>query len=265
MRKVGQDTGLRFYPADCLFQVLALRSAAIETLMLSDDGEVTVFCSFTSLEIFFKTLLKRVSAPRGEPAMTAGCISGSDYAYTTARSRGTPIMVALFSTLASAGVSQAAAAPQQLYGKSLIITWTEERMQRHGGETQFRPVNIQGKFSVYISSAGRIFNRVSMTNRRQASGSADRVGNTSNRSTRFQGNIMTSIQYASGGGARRIVVTFASNFGSCTADVIRGKASNSSVITAKSIIYPGMVVEIQSVHTSEISCSVRNGNVFGGE
>lgn len=132
------------------------------------------------------------------------------------------------------------------------------------GEMQFRPVSIQGEFRVYISSTGRIFNRVSMTNRRRDSRSADRVGNTENRSTAFQGNQMISMHGGSGG-ARRIVATFASDFGSCSAEVIRGKADGKSIITAKSIIYQGMTVEIQSVHTSAVSCSVKNGNVFGSE
>jgi hypothetical protein len=173
--------------------------------------------------------------------------------------------VALSSILVAVGMGQAAAAPQQLYGKSVVVSWTEERIQRVVGETQFRAVNIQGEFSVYVSSAGRIFNRVSMTNRKGHSGSADRVGNTENRSTGFQGNTMISMQHGGSGGARRIAATFASDFDSCSAEVIRGKADGTSTITAKSIIYQGMTVEIQSVHTSAVSCSVRNGNVFGGE
>jgi hypothetical protein len=160
----------------------------------------------------------------------------------------------------------ACAAPKELFGKSTVVTWTEERMQRAQGSGEpFKAVNIQGEFSVYVSGAGRVFNRVRMTNRRRDSGAADRVGNTDNRSTSFSGNTMVSMQRGGSGGARRVLVTYGSDFGSCTAEVIRGKADNADVITAKSIIYSGMTVEIQSVRTTGVSCSVRNDNVFGSE
>lgn len=176
------------------------------------------------------------------------------------------LTLAFFSTLTAVGINQAVAAPKQLYGKSVIVSWTEEREQRFPGEIEFHSRNFRGEFRVYISSTGNIFSRVTMTNPKGRSGSADKVGNNPGRNTVFQGNTMIGTQGGgSGGGARRIAVTFGPDFGSCSAQVIRGKAEGAAVITGKSIIVQGVTVEIRSVHATGVSCSVKTGNVFGSE
>lgn len=164
-----------------------------------------------------------------------------------------------------AGANAALAAPRELYGKSVVISWTEERMQRTTGETQFRAMNFSGQLSVYVSDAGRLFNRITLTNPRGKSGNADRVGNTEGRNITFQGDKMVALINSGVGGAWRIVATFPAGFGGCSAEAVRGKESGAGVITAKSIISPGVTVEIQSVKTSGVGCSVRSGNVFGSE
>ena len=169
-------------------------------------------------------------------------------------------------SLAIVGGHTSLAAPQTLYGKSVIVAWTEQRMQRRQGEGEFRPATRNGAFSVYVSSNGRIFNRASMSNpRRGRSGATERVGDTKNRNIVFDGRTMVVTQHGGSGGARRIVVAFNDGFAGCTAQVIRGKEEGASAIVAHSTITPGRVVEIASVSTSGVSCSVKNGNVFGEE
>ena len=158
------------------------------------------------------------------------------------------------------------AAPQALYGKSVVTSWTEQRMQRQLGVGEFRPATRIGGFSVYVSSAGRVFSRASMSNpRRAASGSDDQVGDTKNTTVAFNGRTMTVNQSGGSGGVRRIVVAFDDGFSSCTARVIRGKQEGVDRIIAHSLITRGQVIEITNVKTGGESCSVRNGNVFGGE
>jgi hypothetical protein len=169
----------------------------------------------------------------------------------------------MLSYLAAFGCSESLAAPAQLYGKSVVVSWTEERIQRDLGKEKFRPSPHQGGFSVYVSSAGHIFNRMSIAAGHR-SGSSDRLGAAGNRNISFQGNSMSSVQQSQGG-ARRILITFDQQFASCTAEVIRGKETGASRILARSKLRPGVRVEIQSVRTGAASCSVRNGNVFGGE
>lgn len=169
-------------------------------------------------------------------------------------------------TLAAFVSSPVHAAPRALFGKSVVVSWTEQRMQRRQGGDEFRPATRIGDFSVYVSSAGRVFSRASMTNpKRAATGSNDRVGDTKNRNISFEGHTMIATQSGSTGGARRIMVTFDDAFGSCSARVIRGKQEGADKIVASSLITPGRVTEIVEVKTSGESCSVKNGNVFGEE
>jgi hypothetical protein len=170
-------------------------------------------------------------------------------------------------------VSTAAmAAPKELYGKSVVISWTESLVSRQVGETAFQTHTRAGGLSVYVSSQGNVFNRTTRTNleanrRNLASmnyrfqGSTDQVGSAGNSRISFQGNSMTALQ-PSQNGARLITVTFGAGFSSCTADVIHGKEEGAGTMVANSPIHPGVKVEIQSAKTSGASCSVKDGNVF---
>jgi len=160
--------------------------------------------------------------------------------------------------------SGAVAAPAQLYGKSIIVAWSEERSQRVNGEANIRNVVRFGQFSVYVSSAGKAFSRMTylMGGGRRGgmrSGNRDAVGGESRRNVSFSGNTM-SVVMPLGGGARNVVVNF--DGGSCRARVIMGKEAGSSAIRSKSIIN-GSDVELLSVKTGDASCRIQDGNVFG--
>jgi hypothetical protein len=174
--------------------------------------------------------------------------------------------IALFVLLASLlvfGCDAAIAAEDASRGKSVVVTWNEDRIQRRQGTFEYHGVNRQGRFEVYISSTGRIFRRISMVKSR-ASGSQDSVGDDSANHVTLSGHMITAISTSSGG-ARRIVINLDKGFERCTAQVIRGKAEGAPKIVARSVIRPGPPVEITSVKTSSESCSVVNGNVFGGK
>lgn len=175
----------------------------------------------------------------------------------------------VFSGIACTGCFQAGAAPAQLYGKSVIVSWFEERDQRVAGEEHTRNVGAHGQFSVYLSGAGRPFSRMSYTVTRArgqaASGSRDAVGGESsggNRSVVFQGNTL-SVGMTMAGGARRILVNFENGFQGCSAQVLTGKAEGVDRIHAKSMVN-GRDLEILSVKTGAASCRIQDGNVFGG-
>src|ERR1700722_1739743 len=57
--------------------------------------------------------------------------------------------------------SGAFAAPAQLYGKSVIVSWTENRMQTTDRDAAPTGVTGTGQLSVYVSDKGRAFSRVS--------------------------------------------------------------------------------------------------------
>ncbi len=80
-----------------------------------------------------------------------------------------------------------AAPPKELYGKSVSITWTETREQRPLGMDAWRQISGSQTFDLYVSEAGRVFNKVSYATR---GGNAERQGEiagSGKRSINFNG------------------------------------------------------------------------------
>ena len=158
------------------------------------------------------------------------------------------------------------AAPQSLYGKSVAVTWQEERQQKLEGEEQLRSVGAAAELDVYVSDAGRPFSRLRMAvvNRRGKlkSGSRDAVGGEgSPRNVSFSGNTMTASMPRGSGGALLVSVTFDNGFQSCTARTVSGKAAGVQASHTRSMI-SGKGLELHSVKTSGESCRIQNGNIF---
>ena len=163
--------------------------------------------------------------------------------------------------------NSAFAAPQQLYGKSIMVSWREDRQQKVPGEEQMRSVGAFAEFNVYISDLGRAFSRIrlSVANKhgRLKSGSRDEVaGENSLRNIGFHGTTMIASMPRGRGGALQILVNFESNFQSCSARVIAGKSDGAESMKARSLISGGRV-DMYSVKASGESCRIQSGNVFG--
>src|ERR1700688_1041773 len=132
------------------------------------------------------------------------------------------VIVALTST-------DTVAAPKELNGKSIVVTWTEERLERQSSDEAFRPQTRNGEFSVYVSSIGNVFNRLSMLNmRRGKSGAVAQIGGKIS----FQGHSMSALQ-TQAGGAPRITATLDQAFAGCAADVIHGKQEGAAMMAAE--------------------------------
>jgi hypothetical protein len=164
--------------------------------------------------------------------------------------------------------SGALATPRQLYGKSVIVTWHEDRHQTTARDAQPRSVNASAEFAVYLSAAGRPFSRVTMnvTNMRGRvhSGKHDAVqGEGSARAFSFSGSTMNATMPRGDAAATHVVVTFDGGFQSCSARVLTGKAGGAHSSKVNSIAGGGQV-DFYSVKASGESCRVQNGNVFGG-
>jgi len=164
------------------------------------------------------------------------------------------------------GSQVANAAPRALYGKSVVVTWQEERQQKLPGEEEMRFVGAAAEFNVYVSEAGRPFSRLrfSRTNRhgKLRSGSSDAVGGEgSARNVSFSGSTMSASMPRGAGGALLVSVTFDSGFQSCSARTVSGKASGVVAAHAKSLIKGGFI-DLYSVKTSGESCRIQDGNMF---
>jgi hypothetical protein len=173
-----------------------------------------------------------------------------------------------------AGTANAASPPKQLYGKSILATWTEGRdMKDPDGSTRHR--NVNSEYGIYISSQGNVFRQMgrSITNRLGRvvnstgssvgpGGDAIRTSNSRYQTTiNFQGRAFhTDVKYESG--ARRITIEFNEGFTGCTLTIIHGKEGDTP------IIQHGMNTRLHmltSISYSGQTCSVKDGNAFGSE
>jgi len=153
------------------------------------------------------------------------------------------------------------AAPQQVLNKTISWSYTVQSTLRDlDGKT--RSVQAGINYTVYVSSAGRFFERSSRSSGGKTQGGDQGVGATQNgigeaRDIHFEGNKLVSLRgYATG--AARTIVSFDSSFSSCTVDLIVGRENG--VIRRKGI--DGVTREILSSSMSGQSCSIRQGNAF---
>jgi hypothetical protein len=160
--------------------------------------------------------------------------------------------------------SGALAAPQSWNGKTFRATWNEARNQRTQGEGEFKDVSVPLSFTVYVSTQGQLFRRLTSTNSSgRHTGSKDRVG-TSSAGAQGAGNVSfsgnTLISTTNNGGlGRRIRITFDGG-SSCSAEVLTGKAGTGTSTVRSNAT--GKMLEFNSVSAGAASCSVQEGNAF---
>ena len=164
--------------------------------------------------------------------------------------------------------SAMAAAPSQLFGKSVVVSWTETRSSRWVGQDRLFNTVRYGGLKVYVSSTGKPFNRLTMKTPRGEGGDSDQVtgggsDNFENRVVSFRGRSLT-VATPMIGGVRNVAVEFDDGFTSCTARSLTGMAAGAKMIVMKSLP-SGRPFEIHSIQSGPASCSVQSGNVFDGQ
>jgi hypothetical protein len=162
------------------------------------------------------------------------------------------------------------AAPAPLYGKSIMVSWAENRVEQKVGENQITHPVRGYDLSIYVSSAGRISSRLT-AEKIGGRNSLGRSGRTSDkgdgneagqrRTITFEGNTLVMLGDVAGGtGARRVIVDFDGSYGRCTAQVVTAKPSGAS-----KMVNEAKGREVYSAKAGAATCSVKNGNVLGGE
>ena len=152
-------------------------------------------------------------------------------------------------------------APRQLYNKTVQINWTTNVTER-GPDGQTKNVAIAVGHTVYVSSAGRLFERGSRATAKGRKQSDLAPGDTQNKGgeavgLRFQGaQLVGNVAFARG--ARQFVVSFDPGFSSCTVAVRFGRESGG----LKRVGVDGVLYTIDSMTDSGESCAVREGNPF---
>lgn len=151
-------------------------------------------------------------------------------------------------------------APESLRNRSFLVTWSENR----DTETPAGPRNISVAFrmTVFVSSAGRAFARLTATSPRDTA-SQDTVGGSGRslgngvRTVTTRGNTIL-IQSNFGGAARQIAVEAPP--GGCSAQVKVGKLQGSGPVTFTRT--DGKTILIRSISASGASCQASSGNTF---
>ena len=154
-------------------------------------------------------------------------------------------------------------APRQLYNKTIKISWSVAVAQT-GPDGQKKNVSVAVYHTVYVSSAGRLFERASRSTKAGRKQSEIAPGATSNAGgeatgLHFEGNRLVGAT-AFAQGARRFVATFDPGFSSCTVAVTFGREAGG--LKRKGV--DGVMYTIDSMTASGESCSISEGNSFAG-
>lgn len=154
-------------------------------------------------------------------------------------------------------------APRQLYNKTIQISWSVAVAQT-GPDGQKKNVAVAVNHTVYVSSAGRLFERSSRAagkGRRQSENGPEATKNGGGEATglHFAGNKLVG-NTAFAQGARQFTATFDPGFSSCTVSVVFGREGGG--LKRKGV--DGVMYTIDSMTASGESCSIRDGNPFAG-
>jgi hypothetical protein len=162
------------------------------------------------------------------------------------------------------GSLHASAAPAQLLGKTIALTWNlNQTLKDPDGKTS--TASTTEYRTLYISGNGRIFLRTARTTNGQSKSEDCEPGkprctnrNQAASGWHFEGNnlVVTASQIS---GATHVVVAFDQGFSSCTLDVVYAKANGQN---RKFRGIDDRVYETLSLSAGGFACSIKQGNPF---
>ena len=160
--------------------------------------------------------------------------------------------------LVVAGTAPLAAAPQQLLGKSVVVSMSTYTPARADDGTASAPRSITVTF--YISSQGRAFVRVDHVGSGEGRPSSRDERGPESRLAHFSGNqLVASGNW--GSGAAQTIVTFDPTYRTCTASARVGLADGKPLsyigFNGKRYTATGKTV------VNNVTCAVREGNALG--
>jgi hypothetical protein len=160
--------------------------------------------------------------------------------------------------IAVGSTSSLQAAPQQLLGKSVVVTMATYIAARADDGTPSAARSITVTF--YISSQGRAFVRVDQVGSGQGRPSSRDEKGPESRQAHFNGNqLVASGKW--GSGAAQTIVSFDPSYRTCTANVRVGLADGKPFsyigFDGKRYTATGKTV------VNNVSCAIRDGNALG--
>lgn len=154
-----------------------------------------------------------------------------------------------------------AQAPRALYNKTVQLNWTGNPVETSADGQTITP-HVAVRWTIYVSSAGRLFARGGRYLGRRGGYSDNAPGETRNKlgeatGVRFVGNkLVGNVAYTMG--AVNFVATFGPSFSDCTVHVMYGREGGKMMRRG----IDGVMRQIHSVSVTGQSCSVREGNAF---
>ena len=161
-------------------------------------------------------------------------------------------------------IALAATAPPQLLNKSIVFSWTIQTTGRDTSNGTITQRQTEAQVAIYISSEGRLFERMSRTNEDQqktldiapSTTRNPELGESTNR--HFEGNNLVLVR-SFPSGASRTVISLDPSFSACTV-TFQGGRENGRLNVRKGT--DGKTYEILGMKSSRLTCSIRNGNAF---
>jgi hypothetical protein len=177
-------------------------------------------------------------------------------------------LLGLLLALSSSVVFAADSAPSALFGKTVVLSWTENRTQRSDAGA-IKNSTTASDFRVYISNAGRLFSRFTRKNTRSGRSNSSAMtpdGNAQfggvgqgSRTAHFEGRQFISENQMKSG-ARRIQADFDSSYRSCALRVIYGKEDGAPLHHRA---MDGRMYYIVSTDVISPKCAIEDGNQVG--
>jgi hypothetical protein len=177
-------------------------------------------------------------------------------------------LAAFFSIVPLQTAVHAGGAPTTLLGRSVVVSWNETNRVRYVGQTDYTTTHPSMELRIYVSTAGRVFSRLTAT-KRSRTGSIDEISGESGSTSAptFGDHSLTIIKPMKSGGATRVVIDFDAAFSGCKVTADFGKEVGHDTAIKHVLLNKAdtRLVEVESVSMDNATCVVQNGNVFGGE
>jgi hypothetical protein len=168
--------------------------------------------------------------------------------------------------LAARAPTESRAQPAPLRGKSVILSWHDERTHKDIATGEIATSTQASEIRLYISTAGRIFSELDRKGGRGGSDTKLGISDADKQflNWKFEGASLVADQSFLEG-ARRVIIDFDSRYANCSVKVLHGKAAGSSNIKYRNFSRPSQIFEILSIKVTSTSCALQDGNVFGTE
>jgi len=153
------------------------------------------------------------------------------------------------------------ATPSELLNKTITVSYTVSIPAR-GQDGSVVPGVRNATRTIYISSAGRAFGRVSRQDGGRYSETKEAAPGERGNTLRFEGEKLVGVMsFVSG--AAQMAITFGQGGQSCDASIVLGR-DNGKTLKWKGV--NGVTYEATGPATvSNVRCSIRSGNTFAGE